>query len=106
LSTQKRGSSAYHRILDFVPSSKRIIHDIDKVFKSTFIVKLALGIHCPGVGSQNYGVHHVPLEKKKSGGGGHRKKALDDYDAEYSVKIKVEDSLACAEGKNPGKLGK
>ena len=113
LSTPKRGSSAYHRILEVVPGSRRIIHDVDKVFESMEIVRLALGVHCPGVGSRNYGIRHIPVVKKRSGGGGHRKKALDDYDdavvhpdAECSVKIKIDDSLSRAEGKNPGKVGK
>jgi hypothetical protein len=113
MSTPKRGSSAYHRILEVVPSSERIIHDVNKVFESMEIVRLALGVHCPGVGSRNYGVRHIKVEKKRSGGGGHRKKALDDYDdmvvhsdAAYSVKVKTEDSLSRVEGKNPAKVGK
>jgi hypothetical protein len=59
LSTPKRGSSAYHRILEVVPSSERIIHDIDKVFESMLIVQKARGVHCHGVGSRNYGVRHT-----------------------------------------------
>jgi hypothetical protein len=113
LSTPNRGSSAYHRILEVVPSSNRIIHDIDKVFESMQIVWLARGVHCPGVGSRNYGLRHVQVEKKRSGGGGYRKKALDDYDdavvhpdAEYSARVKIEHSLSRVEGKNPGKVGK
>jgi hypothetical protein len=77
------------------------------------IVRLALGVHCPGVGNRNYGVRHVKADRKRSGGGGYRKKALDDYDdavvhpdAEHSVKIKIEDSLARGEGKNSGNLQK
>jgi hypothetical protein len=65
------------------------------------------------VGSRNYGVRHIAAGKKRSGGGGYRKKALDNYndavvhpDAEHSVKTKIEDSLARAEGKNPGKCSR
>jgi hypothetical protein len=113
LSTLKRGSWAYHRILEVVPNSNRIIHDVDKVVESMLIVKSALGVHCPGVGSRNYGVRHIKVDRKRSGGGGHRKKALDDYndavvhpDTKHSVKMKIEDSLARADGKNSGKLAK
>jgi hypothetical protein len=45
LSTPKRGSSAYHRILEVVPS-------MDKVFESMLIVKFALGIHCQEWGAK------------------------------------------------------
>jgi hypothetical protein len=113
LSTPKRGSSAYHRILQVVPSSEQIIHDVDKVFNSMLIVKCALGMHCPGVGSRNYGIRYTKVAKKRSGDGGHRKKKFDDYDdavvhpdAETSVRMNIEESLSHAEGSNPGKLGK
>jgi hypothetical protein len=71
------------------------------------------GVHCPGVGSRNYGRRYSKVAKKRSGDGGHQKKKLDDYnddvvhpDAETSVKVKIEESLSCAEGNNPGPLGK
>jgi hypothetical protein len=113
LSTPKRGSSAYHRILEKIPSSKRIIHDVDKVFDSMLIVRCAPSVHCPGVGSRNYGRRYSKVAKKRSGGGGHRKKNFDDYDdvvvhpdVETSVKVKIEESLSRVEGNNPGPLGK
>jgi hypothetical protein len=65
LITPKRGASAYHQILEVVPSIIRIIHDVHKVFESMEIVWLALGVHCPGVGSQDYGVRHILLVKNQ-----------------------------------------
>jgi hypothetical protein len=114
MSTPKRGSSAYHRILEMVPCSERITHDVNKVFESMEIVRLALGVHCPGVGSRNYGVRHIKVEKKSSGGGGGlRKKKLNDYDdivvhpdADYSVKMKTENSLSRAKGEKTERVGK
>jgi hypothetical protein len=113
MSTPKRGSWAYHRILEMVPSSARIVHDVNKVFESMEIVRLALGVHCPGVGSRNYGVRYAKVDNKRSGGGGHRKKAADDFDdiaihcdAVLSVKVKTEDSLSRASGNKTAKLGK
>jgi hypothetical protein len=79
-----------------VPSSDQIVHDVNKVFESMEIVLLALCVHCPGVGSQNYGVWYVKVDKKSSGGSGHCKKELDDFDdiaihcdAVFSVKVKT-----------------
>jgi hypothetical protein len=97
-----------------VPSSDQIVHDVNKVFESMETVRLALGVHCPGVGSRNYGVWYVKVDKKSSGGGGHRKKAVDDFDdiaihcnaAVFSVKVKTEDSLSHATGNKTAKLGK
>jgi hypothetical protein len=65
MSTPKRGSWAYHRILEMVPSSDQIVHDVNKVFELMETVCLALGVHCPGVGSRNYGVWYVKFDLKR-----------------------------------------
>jgi hypothetical protein len=81
LSSPKSCSSADHQILEVVPSSEQIIHDVDQVFDSMLIVRLASDIHhCPGVGSRNYEIQYTKVAKKRSGGSGHQKKKFDDYD--------------------------
>ena len=56
LSTPKRGSHAYCRILHpvtgGVPSSHRILRDVDKVFESMAMVMKAQGIKIDGLGNR------------------------------------------------------
>jgi hypothetical protein len=49
------------RVLEGVPSSERIIHDVMKVIGLMVIVHSKSGVLVQGVGNQNNGVHHEPL---------------------------------------------
>jgi hypothetical protein len=100
ISTPQRGSSAFTRVLESVPSSERIIHDVRNVFTSLEIVRKAKGIKVDGVGNANAGVRYLPVLIKKSGGGGFRVRAKDNngdssfvhQDAMQATKVKLEDS--------------
>ena len=79
LSTPKRGASAYIRVLEGVPSDKRIQQDINLVFENMNKVRLARGGLVLGMG-RNYGRRYVVTERKmKRGGHNPRKQALDEY---------------------------
>jgi hypothetical protein len=70
LSTPQRGSSAFIGVLESVPSSEGIIHDIKNIFKSLKIVCKGKCTKVDGVGNANVGVQYIPVLKKNSGGGG------------------------------------
>jgi hypothetical protein len=55
LSTPKRGARAFVRVLEGVPSSHRIIHDITKVIASMVLVQAKSGVLVQGVGNRNNG---------------------------------------------------
>ena len=108
MSTPVRGAMAYKRILEYVPTSERICHDVNKVFESVDIVRKAGGKRCHGVGNSNYGKRHQPVMKKESGGARKRKLEKDDYgnkygwvhpDAKKVAIAKMEHSLDRTEGK-------
>jgi hypothetical protein len=82
ISTPNRGSSAFCRVLENIPTSKRIIHDVRKVFESLEIVRNADGKKVQGVGNSNYGRRHIkvrPKLKKSNNPTGKRTRAKDDY---------------------------
>jgi hypothetical protein len=60
ISTPQRGSSAFMRVLESVPSSERIIHEVKNVFKSLEIVRKEKGVKVDGVGNSNAGVRYLP----------------------------------------------
>jgi hypothetical protein len=102
LSTPKRGSWAYQRVLQICPSSERIKQDILNVFVSMEKVRKAGGILVEGLG-KNYGKRYEHVKVKKPRGGYRpRKMALEDYgdgkrkmhdDAKATIKVKLEQSL-------------
>jgi hypothetical protein len=102
LSTPKRGSWAYQRVLQICPSSDRIKQDILNVFVSMEKVRKADGILVEGLG-KNYGRRYENIKIKQLRGGYRpRKMALDDYgdgkramhdDAKKTIKMKLEQSL-------------
>jgi hypothetical protein len=102
MSTPLRGASAYKRILDYVPSSERIIQDVENVFVSMEIVRQADGILIDSLG-KNYGRRYQRVVGLNPvGGKRQRKQAYDDYgdkdvwihpDAEPSVMLKREHSV-------------
>ena len=107
MSTPRRGSWAYRRILQEVPSSKRIVQDVNNVFASLDSVRKEEGILVKGLG-ENYGRR---WEKRDKGGekGGYRPRLLDkdDYgdgalwvheDARKSVTVKREHAVQRAHG--------
>jgi hypothetical protein len=50
ISTPKRGSHAFRRVLDYVPLEERMIRDIKKVVESTKTVREAKGVYVSGLG--------------------------------------------------------
>ena len=52
LSTPKRGSSAYHRVWEQVPSSKRIIEDTNKFLHAIKVISQHEGVVVPGLGNR------------------------------------------------------
>jgi hypothetical protein len=56
LLTLQRGFLAFMRVLEWVPSSEWIIHDVKNVFKSLEIVRTENGTKLDGVGNTNVGV--------------------------------------------------
>jgi hypothetical protein len=106
LSTPAKEWSAYRRVLETVPSSDRIIQDIEKVLRSLEIVQEKKGVRCGGVGNTNYGRRREAFLEKQSGGKNPRKQALDDYGASWNLyphaesaaKMKVKSSLKQASG--------
>jgi hypothetical protein len=106
LSTPAKGWSAYRRVLETHPVSRRIVQDVEKVLRSLGIVREAKGVRCAGVGNTNYGRRREVVLEKQSGGKNPRKQPLDDYGAsrnlhphaESAAKMKVESSLKRATG--------
>ena len=120
ISTPNRGSSAFLRVLEEIPTSKRIIHDVKKVLVSLEIVRKARGRKVQGVGNSNYGKRHIKSKLKKSNNPtGKRMQAKDNYgeagwvhpDGREAAMVKMEESVVVACGgtkekkqkKNPGK---
>jgi hypothetical protein len=101
LSTPVKGWSAYKRVLETVPTSQRILQDVEKVLHSLEIVRQKKGVRCSGVGNTNYGRRREKVLEKQSGGKNPRKQPLDDYGAsrnlhphaESAARMKVEISL-------------
>jgi hypothetical protein len=109
LSTPQRGTFAFMQVLESVPSSERIIHNVRNVFKSLAIVCKANGTKVDGVGNKNVGVCYIPVLIKNSGEGGCRVRAKDGYrvntffvhvDAMQAAKVKLEDSAQANTGGN------
>ena len=57
-STPKRGARAFMRVLQGVPSSGPIVHDIMKVMGCMVLVQAKLAFLVQGVGNRNGGVRH------------------------------------------------
>ena len=81
LSTPKRGSLAYHRILDpdtgGVPSSNRIVQDVEKVPKAFMAIWEVRGIKVDGLGNRK-GVRHEKPEIETRGGCNPKQQGKDD----------------------------
>ena len=82
LSTPSLGLRAYLRVLEGVPSSKRVVQDVDEVIHSLKAVAQEKGVHVEGLGV-NRGKRHAPLSSERDSRGGRRerKQATDDYGA-------------------------
>jgi hypothetical protein len=103
MTTPKKGTDAYRRVLLVYPLPKRVVQDVGKVFISLRIVRDAKGIKVNGVGNSP-GKCHVKSSAPR-GGYRPRKKRLDDYgektlheDAKVGNTIKLEDSVNRARG--------
>jgi hypothetical protein len=95
LSTPKRGARAFKRVLEGVPSSKLIVHDITKVIASMVIVQSKLGVLVQGVGNRNTGAWHEPrgFKVEAKNPTGKRKSSPDDYGGKWTHKA-AQDALA------------
>jgi hypothetical protein len=108
LSTPKRGSWAYERVLQICPCSKRIKQDVLKVFDSMEKVWKAGGIFVEGLG-KNYGSRYENVKITQPRGGYRpQRMAWDDYgdgkrvmhdDAKATIAVKLEQSLLRLAGK-------
>jgi hypothetical protein len=108
LSTPKRGSWAYQRVLQICPSSARIKQDVLKVFDSMEKVRKAGGILVEGMG-KNYGRWYENVRiRQPCGGYRPRRMARDDYgegkrqmhdDAKVTIAVKLVQSLIRVAGK-------
>jgi hypothetical protein len=107
LSTPKRGARAFMRVLEGVPSSERIIHDVTKVIESMVIVQSKSGVLVQGVGNRNSGVRHEPLgfDVKAKNPSGKRKSSPHDYGGKWThaaaqdaLAIKLEESRGVVQG--------
>jgi hypothetical protein len=104
ISTPKQGSHAFRRVLDYVPSEERMIHDIKKVVESMKTVREAKGVYVSGLGDRTGRRREAmdPYKRKGNNPSGKRKQAKDDYDdrrfvhpdASAASKVKIETSLA------------
>jgi hypothetical protein len=75
LSTSKRLSYAFRRVLEVVPTSANIVHDTLAVFESILKIRDAGGVRL----TRRTGKCNEPIaNKKKRGGARKRKQALDD----------------------------
>ena len=95
------------RVLEGVPSSERIIHDVTKVIGSMVIFQAKSGVLVQGVGNRNNGVRHEPLGFKvqAKNPSGKRKSSPADYggkwahtDAQDALALKLEDSRGVVAG--------
>jgi predicted flap endonuclease-1-like 5' DNA nuclease len=105
MTTPKKGTWAYRRVLQVYPLPKRVIQDVEKVFLSMKIVRDAKGIKVDGVGNSS-GKRHVKSSSASRGGYRPRKQRHDNYgekvlhdDAKVGNTIKLADSVNRAQGK-------
>jgi hypothetical protein len=104
------------RVLEGVPSSERIIHDVTKVIVLMVIVQTKSGVLVQGVGNRNNRVrHYKPLGFKveAKNPSGKRKSSPQDYGGKWThaaaqdaLAIKLEDSRGVAAGRRVKKESK
>jgi hypothetical protein len=93
MTTPKKGTFAYRRVLQVYPLQYCVVQDLDKVFVSLKIVYNAKGIKVDGVGNSP-GKRFV----KSSASCDYGEKVLHD-DAKVGNRVKLEDSVNRAQGK-------
>jgi hypothetical protein len=107
LATPKRGARAFMHVLEGLPSSEHIIHDVTKVIALMVIVQAKSGVLVQGVGNRNNGVRHEPLgfEVEAKNPSGKRKCSLHDYGGKWThtaaqdaLALKLEDSRGFVAG--------